>query len=381
VVEVAADFNQTVTEGDLLFRLDDEMASEKLRQAELAILTARTEGEQASALAEAARKVADRLRSLPASVSLRKDLDPAEAQQKAAEARVRLADMRVKEAEEARKLAELNLRLTRVHVPVITRPAPPANVFRGLGKVGSGDQSQRTRRQYVVLDRQVEVNQLVGPPASARLFTLAGDLKQMQVHAQVAEGDIGRVCRGQRVDFTVADVSFSGQVADLRLLPATDRGAVFYKVIIDVTNSRDPSSGEWRLRPGMTASVDIVTRRHDNVWKVPLSALSVDLEVYKTPEARARLARGQTLSDKANWQPVWVIGHEQKPWPIFVRLGNTTVGNEGAIQDDQYAEVLEWDPEWQPKPGAKGESPPPPLITGVVPMPKNSWINLPRIKI
>ena len=89
----------------------------------------------------------------------------------------------------------------------------------------------------------MELNQQVGPPLSAQLFLLGGDLAQMQAVAQVAEGDIGRVRRGQRADFTVStygdDVLFTGKVADMRLLPTSDHGAIFYRVVIDVANRKD----------------------------------------------------------------------------------------------------------------------------------------------
>ena len=67
---------------------------------------------------------------------------------------------------------------------------------------------------------------------------------------------------------------FSAKVEDIRLTPINAHGAVFYEAIIEVKNEQDPDTHEWRLRPGMTASVDIIRREHEKVWKVPTAALS-----------------------------------------------------------------------------------------------------------
>jgi HlyD family secretion protein len=195
-----------------------------------------------------------------------------------------------------------------------------------------------------VLDRHVSLNQEVGPPASAQLFLLAGEMDRMQVHAQVVEGDINRIRRGLDVEFTVpggdGDVAFKGTVEDVRLVPTNDRGAVFYKVIIDVRNERDPASGDWRLRPGLTASIDFIRRVHDPVWKVPASALAFQPDpATLSDEARARLAE---IPD-ARWKAVWTVGAGDRPWPLFVRVGGVNNMNEPGIQDSQSSEVLEWE--------------------------------------
>ena len=59
-----------------------------------------------------------------------------------------------------------------------------------------------------------------------------------------------------------------GTVSEVRLTPVSDRGAVYYPVLIDVVNQHEPS-GQWLLRPGLTATVDIVTSAHDPAWKMP----------------------------------------------------------------------------------------------------------------
>lgn len=375
VVEVAADFNQTVSEGDLLLRLDDRTAQQKLKQAETAVRLARASVDQARAQQKGAEKAVEYLRGLDKNVPMRKDLDTAESQLEAARATVAVAEARVREAEDARSLAELGVRLTRVSVPVIARPSESRESAPGLGALAPEGTAPQTKRKFIVLDRKVELNQQVGPPLSAQLFLLGGDLAQMQVVAQVAEGDVGRVRCGQRAEFTVSaygdDALFAGKVADLRLLPKNDHGAIFYNVVIDVANAKDRTTGDWQLRPGMTASVDVVVRRHDDVWKVPISAVNFQMpEEYQTDAARAKLARGPEGKDGEPWKAVWVLGAGRKPWPVFVRLGG--------LHDGQFDEVLEWDPEVQPPPDPKN---PPQLIIGAPPPSKGGLFKLPPVKL
>jgi HlyD family secretion protein len=380
VVEVAADFNQTVSEGDLLLRLDDRAAVEKLNQAKTAVQLAQAAVGQARAQQDAAQKSVDRLRDLSPTVSMRKDLDAAEAQLQAAKAAVDVAEARVHEAEDGRRLAELGVRLTRVEVPVLARPSGTKDSPPGVGALAPDGKAPDTKRKFIVLDRKVELNQQVGPPISAQLFLLGGDLAQMQAIAQVAEGDVGRVRRGQRAEFTVStfgdDVLFTGQVADQRLLPTSDHGAIYYRVVIDVANRKDPATGDWQLRPGMTASVDIVARRHEDVWKVPVAAVNFQMaEDHQSDAARDKLKQWQARKDADQWKVVWVQGANRKPWPEFVRL-IANAGQEAGIHDSQFDEVLEWDQD-MPPPDPKA---PPQFIIGAPPL-KGGLFKLPPVKL
>jgi HlyD family secretion protein len=385
VIEVAADFNQVVHEGDLLFRLDDRMVAQKLRQAEIAVRLSRVEIERANAARDAAKKSVEKLRELPENVSLRKDLDVAEAQLRQAEVAVNLAEVRIREAEEARSLADLSVRLTRILVPVLSQPVTGASPG-AIGTIAPDPSGARSPRKYLVLDRKVELNQQIGPPLSAQAFLLAGDLSQMQVHAQVAEGDIGRVRIGQRAAFTVPaygdDIEFTGRVADTRLLPTTEQGAIFYKSIIEVANIRDPVTNEWQLRPGMTASVDIVIRKHERVWKLPVAALNVEIpEGYLTAEARERLAAWQSGPDREEWKPVWLLRENGKPWPIRVRTGGWGRHGEPGIREVQHCEVLDWDEDLTPVPDPAVPETYPRVIVGVPVTNPGSFFSLPKVKL
>jgi HlyD family secretion protein len=208
----------------------------------------------------------------------------------------------------------------------------------------------------------------------------------MQLQAQIAEGDISKVREGMKADFTVSayaegNVHFSGTLSEVRLIPANELGAVFYRVVIDVANQKD-GTGAWKLRPGMTASVDIIRRKHDHAWKVPTSALNFQPdEQHLTDAARAKLAAWGRRTDRELWKPVWVLNEQKKPWPVFVRVGGTNKEGDEGIRDGQYTEVLEWDPELRPAPDPANEATYPKVINGTKAPPKGGlFSNMPNIK-
>lgn len=386
VTEVLADFNQVVKEGDVLLRLDDRMARHKLQQAEIAVDLAKASVKQAEFNRDTASKALQRVRELSPEVRHQTDVDAAESHLRAAEVGVEAARVRVQEAEEARGQAELGLKLLTVRAPVLG-PDPSGGSASLPAPGGVGTLAADTvpadgpnRRSFTVLDRHVSLNQEVGPPSSAQLFVLAGSLERMQVRARVAEGDINKIRRGLEADFTVpggdGDVSFKGTVEEIRLVPTSDRGAVFYDVIVDVRNQRDPVGGDWRLRPGLTASVDLVRRVHDPVWRMPSAALNFQPDpATLTDAAKARLAE----APDPRWNTVWVVGPQDQPWPLFVRTGGVNARGEPGIQDAQASEVLEWDPTLRPAPNPKDPATFPRVIIAAPPK-KSGLFNPPNIK-
>ena len=131
----------------------------------------------------------------------------------------------------------------------------------------------------IILDRSVEQGQTVAASFNTpTLFTIANDLKKMQVEADVDEADIGRVHVGQQVRFTVDAYNsdtFAGLVKQIRLKPTVTNNVVTYKVIIEAPNPDE------KLYPGMTANVTIVTQTETGLV-VPVEALyfTPTLEVF-----------------------------------------------------------------------------------------------------
>jgi HlyD family secretion protein len=123
----------------------------------------------------------------------------------------------------------------------------------------------------VVVDRQYDVGQTVAASFQApTLFTIAQDLTKMQVLTNIDEADVGRVRVEQVASFSVdafPEQSFKGSVSQIRLSPQTVQNVVTYPVILDVPNQ------DLKLKPGMTANVQIPVDARRDVLRVPNAAL------------------------------------------------------------------------------------------------------------
>jgi HlyD family secretion protein len=124
----------------------------------------------------------------------------------------------------------------------------------------------------VIISRNVDVGQTVAASFSTpTLFTIANDLKKMQLQANVDEADIGLISIGQEVFFNVdayPDQRFTGIVQQLRMQPITTNNVVNYAVMIDAPND------DLKLLPGMNANISIVVTESKDILKIPVSALN-----------------------------------------------------------------------------------------------------------
>lgn len=155
----------------------------------------------------------------------------------------------------------------------------------------------------VVISRSVEEGQTVAASfETPTLFTIAHDLTQMQVVADVDEADIGQVHDGQRVEFTVdayPDDTFEGSVEQVRLEATTESSVVTYEVVISAHNP------DLKLKPGLTANVTIYTLEKEQALAVPTKALRF------VPDGELLGTLGITLaaepaSKPAGQREVWV---------------------------------------------------------------------------
>ncbi|MCL2805133.1 MAG: efflux RND transporter periplasmic adaptor subunit [Treponema sp.] len=125
----------------------------------------------------------------------------------------------------------------------------------------------------IVLDRNINVGDTVVDSSnnnSSSIFTIAENLREMQIEATVGELDVTSIHRGQEVRFTLESLPgrrFSGVVENLRMIPVISNNVVSYTVIINVEN-RDGS-----LLPGMTCAVEFIVERSENVQLVSNAAL------------------------------------------------------------------------------------------------------------
>jgi HlyD family secretion protein len=119
------------------------------------------------------------------------------------------------------------------------------------------------------------------------LFTLAGDLKQLELDLAVDEADVGRVREGQPVRFSVdawPGTAFSGRVEQVRFGPHTQAGVVSYETLVAVANP------ELLLRPGMTATAEIEVKRDQQMLLAPNAALRFEPTEREAPPQRDGLA-------------------------------------------------------------------------------------------
>lgn len=328
IAELLADFNSPVKKGQVIARLDPAafetrvaQAQADLRAAESAAQVARdTLGVRQAELAKAriaqeeAGRNLERKQALvreqflsPAELdSAQAAFDTAREQVRLAEAGVRVASAQLNNAEAvvAQRQAVLRQALVELAHTVIRSPV-----------------------DGVVISRNVDVGQTVAASLQAPvLFTIAQDLRQMEVNIAVDEADVGRVRPGQKVRFTVdayPGERFMGQVTQIRKAPQTVNNVVTYSVMATAANP------DGKLLPGMTANARILTEEKERVLMVPNEALRFrPLNPDGSPvklEVRSR-EEGPGIPGR-----VWVLGTDGKPQPVALRLG---------VSDGKATEVL-----------------------------------------
>ncbi|MCX7983917.1 MAG: efflux RND transporter periplasmic adaptor subunit [Bacteroidetes bacterium] len=230
IAKLYADYNSVVKKGQLIAQIDTTFLVQAVRDAEANL-------EKARAQYADSKRAFERVKSL-----YERNLE-SQATYDAALTALETSAALVKSAEASLERAKVNLSYAKIYAPI----------------------------DGVVIDRKVNVGQTVAASfSSPTLYTIANDLRKMQVEATVDESDIGRVSTGQHVTFTVdayPEEKFEGVVSQIRLAPTTIQNVVNYVVIIDVDNTH------LKLMPGMTANVKILVGEAFNVLRVPNMAL------------------------------------------------------------------------------------------------------------
>ncbi|MBK7290908.1 MAG: efflux RND transporter periplasmic adaptor subunit [Chitinophagaceae bacterium] len=190
-------------------------------------------------------------------------------------------------------------------------------------------QSARTNLGYaniyspingVVLSRAIDEGQTVAASLSTpTLFTIAKDLKEMQVEADVDEADIGEVKNGQRVTFTVdayIGETFEGVVTQVRLDPTVTSNVVTYTVVIKADNP------DLKLKPGLTATISIYTLELNDVLTAEAKAINFipETETLTTYNTQHNLTES-TISSSKNETTIWVLGSDGSIKQKTVTLG------------------------------------------------------------
>lgn len=234
VDEVLVDFNDRVTAGQVIARLNPATFEARVNQARAELANTRANFELVRLNAERVASLFER------NLVSQQEVDQARASLRQAE-----ATLSIREA--ALQQAEVDLARCTIYAPI----------------------------DGIVLSRQIDVGRTVAASLNApTLFVLAADLTQMQIVAAISEADVGSIRAGQTANFTVdayPNAPFRGRVEQVRSSPNTRDNVVTYDTIISVHNP------DGRLLPGMTANVSIVVAERPDTLRVPNSALRVRL--------------------------------------------------------------------------------------------------------
>lgn len=244
VIEVLADYNDRVTKGQVIARIDPSTYQAQIQQGSAQVASARASLATAEATLRNAQLDYDRKAALVGQQLIaRSDADLARAALDQARAQVAAASAQINQQIASTQTSRLNLQRTVIRAPV----------------------------DGVVLTRTVEPGQTVAASLqSPVLFQIAEDLSKMEIVLAIDEADIGQVKAGQGVAFTVdsfPDRQFRGTVQQVRLSATNTSNVITYPVVVSVDNA------EQILLPGMTANAEIEVSHRSGVLKIGNAAM------------------------------------------------------------------------------------------------------------
>lgn len=288
IKEIYVDFNSVVKKGQILAQIDPAIFQATVEQQHAAIVNARANLARLEANADYSRKTYNRYKNLYKKNFISKnDLDEAMSTYQSDMAQIEAAKAQIIQAQAQYRTALTNLGYTKITAPV----------------------------DGMIISREIDVGQPVAASFQApELFTIAQDLKKMQIEVNVSEADIGKVEKDQNVIYTLdgyPDSKFTGKVTQVRISPTTVSNVVTYSVIVEVENE------DLKLKPGMTANVQIVTKKVEDVFCVANSALKININ--KNNEVKKYENPG-----------IWIL-ENKKPKRIEVELG---------ISDDTKTQII-----------------------------------------
>lgn len=291
--EVYVDFNDIVHAGDPLARLDPQRFQSRVEELEAALAVAEAE-----------------LLSLEASVTggqAKFDEDNRDYLRKLDLSRNgSVSESVVSQARSVKLQSESALRTLSASREMKVAMISAAKASLRQAQIDLDRTTIRAPISGIVIKRSIEPGQTVAVSLSApELFTITNDLRQVEVHAQVDEADVGKVRTGQPVNFTVdayPGQRFQGTVSQIRKAPEILQNVVVYSVVVSAPNP------EEQMLPGMTALVEIITSRKDEVLQVSNAALRFEMPAWRL-ESRERNMPDSTKPG------VWVLdGNDDYRW-------------------------------------------------------------------
>lgn len=339
ITNVYVDVNDRVTKGQMLALLDPARLNDAVTQSNAQLLAsqagvAQAEAQEALARATLARQE-EVFRLSGGKVPSKTELDTARANFRQAQAQVRSAQAQVQVTRAQLSSAQFNLSRAKILSPV----------------------------NGVVLSRDIEPGQTVAASFNAPvLFTIAENLQQMEVEVSVDEADVGQVKDGQEATFTVdafPGKHFPGRITRVNVgsnaassssssssaASSTTGTVVAYTAVLSVQNPDET------LRPGMTATADIVTKQLQDVLLVPNSALrfnpqqaggqrgGITSQIMPGPRRFGNRATREVSFGAGSTQTVYVQGEDGKPKAVSVVVGDSD-GNRTVITGGELKEGM-----------------------------------------
>jgi HlyD family secretion protein len=306
VRSVAVVENQRVKKGEVLAALDTVRLAAQVERAEASVKAARAKITEANTTLDETGQALARSQELARrGMVTDQALEAATAARDRALANVAIAESNLAIADAELKLQQADLRKSTIHAPI----------------------------DGIVLTRSVNPGQTVASSMQAPvLFVIAAELERMELKAAIDEADIGGVRPGQAARFTVdafPERRFDAEIRDIAYASVTTEGVVTYDARLDVDNE------ELLLRPGMTATVAIVTRHADGVVTVPAAAFRFSPEAVGERRAfslrdlflpRRRMGAGQRqrarAGGEAGTRTLYVL-RDAAPQAVAVKTGAT----------------------------------------------------------
>jgi len=278
IVEILASYNDRVSSGQILARLNSDQIRFKRDAAQADLAQARAMRSMQEAKASEAQLAFERQAKLrPSGAVSEASYDTARTSLEAAKAQLEVAAAKVDQMTAVLHQVEVDLKNTDIRSPV----------------------------DGIIVQRSVELGQTVAASLqSPTIFTIADDLRRMEIAVSIDETDVGRVRPGQRVTFAVSSYpgrEFEGTVKQIRLGSQTVSNVVTYTGIVSIDNAT------MELLPGMTASVKIETAARADVLLAPNAALRW------RPAEQQQAARRSGFPDRmvspgwCRFEPAWEI--------------------------------------------------------------------------
>jgi HlyD family secretion protein len=311
---IYADFNSRVTKGQLVAKIDPAPFQVKVQSSVAEVANAKAKVLKDKADLEFKKLTYQRNQQLlERKLIAQSDLDTAKSDFDQAAAQLALDEAAVLQAQADLDSAKIQLAYTDITSPV----------------------------DGVVVSRSVDVGQTVAASfQTPTLFLIAQDLTKMQVDANVSESDIGNVTVDQSVTFRVdayPDRDFQGKVVQVRNAPINVQNVVTYDVVVGVDNPK------LELRPGMTATITIVTAAAEDALRIPMRALRF------RPERQAGTGPSPSRSPlPGRTTPADAQSHHERGRSLAVFLpepngGLKRVKVQTGVQNESYAELVSGD--------------------------------------